>query len=265
MLQVRGHPLIFPCFLRCSAVHILLLVKCDSHFFSSASKLSRARILIRIANTHCEKAFTVQRTLGLLYDPSKTFASYIIIICADFHLNRWTFGANRVQVDADVKVLSEFLSYLQTDSVRGTTSISSLSPSQLPSPTRRKPFKNIVCCLRNAKIAIVYVSRLKSINHPLRLLVENEIFRLAVWANPSNEAKRGTDHVGTSERNMLEVGSSSYQISVALIYSTFFRVLGRRWFALYKKLILPSQCTWRSDSKVLEFSLKSGSWFAQAR
>jgi phosphatidylinositol 4-kinase A len=66
----------------------------------------------------------------------------------------------------------------------------------------------IFLILRMLKLLIEYTSRLKSINHPLRLLVENEIFRLAVWANPSNEVKRGTDHVGTSERNMLEVSSS---------------------------------------------------------
>ncbi|KZP21149.1 hypothetical protein FIBSPDRAFT_788486 [Athelia psychrophila] len=96
----------------------------------------------------------------------------------------WSYGSNRVQVDADVKVLSEFLSYLQDDSVRSATAVSSLSQVQTqPS---------------------YYAQQLKSMNQPLRLLVENEIFRLAVWANPSNEAKRGSDHVGSSERTMLE-------------------------------------------------------------
>jgi phosphatidylinositol 4-kinase len=47
--------------------------------------------------------------------------------------------------------------------------------------------------------------------------VENEIFRLAVWANPSNEAKRGTDHVSTSEQNMFEVSSNSAQPLLNLI------------------------------------------------
>jgi phosphatidylinositol 4-kinase A len=128
----------------------------------------------------------------------------------DSHLNRWTFGANRVQVDADIKVLSEFLSYLQTDSVRGSVSISSLCLSQSPSPTSCTLFTDIFFNLWDVNIPVDYTSRLKKINHPLRLLVENEIFRLAVWANPSNETKRGTDHVGTSERNMLEVSGNSY-------------------------------------------------------
>jgi phosphatidylinositol 4-kinase A len=165
--------------------------------------------LIHIANLHYGKACTVQRIPGLLYDRSKEFKLETIIICVDVHPNRWTFGANRIQVDADIKVLSEFLSYLQTDSVRGSISISSLSLSQLPSHTSCTSFKSLFRDPCDAKIAVDYVSRLKKLNHPLRLLAENEIFRLAVWANPSNEAKRGIDHVGTSERNMLEVSGNS--------------------------------------------------------
>ncbi|KAJ6502153.1 hypothetical protein C8R45DRAFT_975566 [Mycena sanguinolenta] len=96
---------------------------------------------------------------------------------------QWSYGANRVQVDADIKVVSEFLSYLQTDSVRGSVAISSLSPAQSDSRSSQ------------------YVSRLRSLNQPLKLLVENEIFRLTVWANPTNDPKRGTDH---TERGLLE-------------------------------------------------------------
>jgi phosphatidylinositol 4-kinase len=53
-------------------------------------------------------------------------------------LPRWSYGANRVQVDADIKVVSEFLSYLQTDSVRGSVAISSLSPAQSESRSSRE-------------------------------------------------------------------------------------------------------------------------------
>ena len=42
-----------------------------------------------------------------------------------------------------------------------------------------------------------YTGRLKEMNHPLRLLVENELFRLSVWANPANDPKRGADHVSS--------------------------------------------------------------------
>ncbi|KAG2100206.1 uncharacterized protein F5147DRAFT_710970 [Suillus discolor] len=99
---------------------------------------------------------------------------------------QWSFGANRVQVDADIKVMSEFLVHLQGDSIRNTSSLSSLAPHHSASKTS------------------LYATRLKNINQPLRLLIENEIFRLTVWANPSNEAKRGSDIHGLLERNMLE-------------------------------------------------------------
>ncbi|KAJ8087995.1 phosphatidylinositol-4- kinase [Marasmius tenuissimus] len=92
---------------------------------------------------------------------------------------QWSYGSNRVQLDADVRVLSEFLSCLQTDAIRSNLAISSLAPAQLTS--------------RNA----YYAGRLKEMNHPLRLLVENELFRLSVWANPANDPKRGADHVSS--------------------------------------------------------------------
>ncbi|KAK0497081.1 hypothetical protein EDD18DRAFT_1165281 [Armillaria luteobubalina] len=92
---------------------------------------------------------------------------------------QWTYGANRVQIDADVKVLSEFLSYLQTDSVRA-------SAAQTPSRST------------------YYTDRLRTINQPLKLLVESEIYRLHVWANPANDLRRGTDHIISSERTLLD-------------------------------------------------------------
>ncbi|EIW84881.1 hypothetical protein CONPUDRAFT_117099 [Coniophora puteana RWD-64-598 SS2] len=100
--------------------------------------------------------------------------------------SQWSYGANRVQIQADIQSLSDFLSYLQSDSVVGLSPLSSLSPVQL------------------ASRASWHVPRLKSINHPLRLLVENEIYRLTVWSNPSSDPKRGTDQVGAAERTMLE-------------------------------------------------------------
>ena len=42
-------------------------------------------------------------------------------------------------------------------------------------------------------------------NQLLRLLVDNELHRLAVWDNPANDVKRGVDHFGQAERGMLEV------------------------------------------------------------
>ncbi|KAG6853905.1 hypothetical protein C0991_012574 [Blastosporella zonata] len=49
-----------------------------------------------------------------------------------------------------------------------------------------------------------YTNRLRSINHPLRLLTENEMSRLAVWNNPTNDPKRGSDHLGSVGETMVD-------------------------------------------------------------
>ncbi|KAF5358382.1 hypothetical protein D9756_001382 [Leucocoprinus leucothites] len=99
---------------------------------------------------------------------------------------QWTYGADRVQLNAELKVLSEFLSYLQADSFRGLPSISSLSPLQYVS--------------RNS----YYTARLRDLNTPLRLLTESELFRLSVWVNPMNDIKRSTDMIGVTERGLVD-------------------------------------------------------------
>ncbi|KAJ7632956.1 hypothetical protein FB45DRAFT_913996 [Roridomyces roridus] len=113
---------------------------------------------------------------------------------------QWSYGANRVQVDADIKVVSEFLSCLQADSIRGSAAISSLSPAQSTSQSSN------------------YVAKLRSLNHPLKLLVENEIYRLGVWANPTNDPKRGTDHVehGLVEASWAAMVRTLWQIDPAI-------------------------------------------------
>ena len=45
---------------------------------------------------------------------------------------------------------------------------------------------------------------MRSLNLPLRLLTENEIYRLSVWNNPTNETSKGGDLVGNTERTLLE-------------------------------------------------------------
>ncbi|KAF8637362.1 hypothetical protein AX17_002861 [Amanita inopinata Kibby_2008] len=100
---------------------------------------------------------------------------------------QFTYGASRVQIEADVRILSDFASYLRSDNVQGYTMISSLSPAQL------------------ASRGSYYKSRIRNVNLPLRLLSENEIYRLNVWSNPTNEFKKGVDHPGTIERTLTEV------------------------------------------------------------
>lgn len=46
---------------------------------------------------------------------------------------------------------------------------------------------------------------MRSLNLPLRLLTENEIFRMSVWGNPTNDARKGGDLIGGTERTLLEV------------------------------------------------------------
>jgi hypothetical protein len=48
----------------------------------------------------------------------------------------------------------------------------------------------------------------------LRLLVENEIFRLNVWNNPANDLKRGVDNIGTVEKYMTDVGCVLFSPSI---------------------------------------------------
>ncbi|KZS95958.1 atypical/PIKK/PI4K protein kinase [Sistotremastrum niveocremeum HHB9708] len=95
---------------------------------------------------------------------------------------QWSYGANRVQIEADISLMNEFLSLLETDAVRGTLAITSLVGTN-PAP----------------RIA-TYSSRLRSQNTLLKLLVENELFRLNVWSNPTHDARRGLDHVSRAEK-----------------------------------------------------------------
>lgn len=117
---------------------------------------------------------------------------------------RWSYGANRVQVEADVKVLSEFLTYLQTDSVRGPPSISSLAPARLASAGRSStsPFCDQMSITHGQ---LAYAERMRELNVPLRLLIENEISRLCVWRNPASDPKRGADLSGNIEKTLTDV------------------------------------------------------------
>jgi hypothetical protein len=49
--------------------------------------------------------------------------------------------------------------------------------------------------------------RFKDMNQLLRLLVESEISRLCVWRNPTNDARRGGDHVNFQQRSLTDVKS----------------------------------------------------------
>ncbi|KAI0046132.1 atypical/PIKK/PI4K protein kinase [Auriscalpium vulgare] len=100
--------------------------------------------------------------------------------------SQWSHGANRVQMDADHRLLQEFLSVINLDTARLSHQISSLGPMQA------------------ASMNSTYVTRMKNMAVPLKLLLENEMYRLSVWANPINDLKRGPDYVPTVERTLLD-------------------------------------------------------------
>jgi phosphatidylinositol 4-kinase A len=135
----------------------------------------------------------------------------VYLICGYSLSCRWSYGANRVQVDADIKVLSEFLAYLQSDSVRGLPSISSLSPSRVSSTGEiNKIFGQTIILTNPPTLPSDHADRMRSLNLPLRLLTENEIFRLSVWSNPMYEISKGNDLVGNTERTLLEARISIF-------------------------------------------------------
>jgi len=63
-----------------------------------------------------------------------------------------------------------------------------------------------------ANVVQDYAERMRSLNLPLRLLTENEIFRLSVWGNPTNDARKGADLVGNTERTLLDVSRPSHEV-----------------------------------------------------
>lgn len=101
---------------------------------------------------------------------------------------QWSFGANLVQVNADIKLLNEFLEVIQQDNIRADHVTSSL---QQEKSTSRSP---------------EYLTKHRAQNSLLKLLIENEISRLRVWANPTNDLKRGSDYLSNSERSLTDDG-----------------------------------------------------------
>lgn len=164
---------------------------------------------------------------------------------------QWSFGANRVQVDSDIKILVEFLSHLHIDSVRGLKSLSSLSPGQSASQP-------------------LYAARLKNINHPLRLLVENEIYRLTVWANPSNDPRRGTDRHSVVERGMLEnnwptVVRTVWDIDPAIAVHMMERFKSTSAHGEVEKLVRANPMDVANTAEGLSFLVDENSRFHQRR
>lgn len=92
---------------------------------------------------------------------------------------QWSFGSNKVQMDADIKLLVEFLDIVRRDAPKDAFNVSSLENA--PSSSLHATFK--------------------SHQQLLTVLLENEIIRLNVWSNPTHDTKRGADHSNGVERS----------------------------------------------------------------
>jgi hypothetical protein len=75
-----------------------------------------------------------------------------------------------------------------------------------------------------------YVTRVRSTNLPLRLLTENEVFRLMVWANPTNDPKRGYDQYGTASATLAEVCLKPLSCSLSYdIQNSWVQIIRTLW------------------------------------
>lgn len=104
--------------------------------------------------------------------------------------NRWSYGSDRIQVGAEIKLLQDFLSAVANDGIRAehyTSSMADRTPAFL---------------IPGASSIQEYLVQHKDRVRLLQLLVENEISRLAVWSNPVNEHGRtSAPAVGSLERS----------------------------------------------------------------
>lgn len=105
---------------------------------------------------------------------------------------QWSFGGNRLQLNADMQVMGETLELLQRDTVRADSHVTSFPPTL---SAVRMPG------------GLTLQEAIKSFDEKKRLLelfIENEYSRLSVWANPLNSSSRGSDFIGTLTKTMTE-------------------------------------------------------------
>jgi hypothetical protein len=187
----------FCVFMSCSlAVRIHLLAKPVLHSCYSDLRPSAVQAWIHTARTPCGIPYTLPRLLGSLFDRCE-FSRILFRGFVNYNECRWSYGANKIQIHTDVKLLSEFLSCLTNDVGRDNPSLSSLSPS--PAPRTLSFASKLIGLIERVE------RETQNMAQVLRLLVENEILRLNVWNNPTNDPKRGVDNVGTGEKTMTDV------------------------------------------------------------
>lgn len=104
----------------------------------------------------------------------------------------WSFGSNRLQVRAEMQLFSELLDVLRADQLRASFVITSFPPA-------------IASVRLPGQLSVSEAIRTFSDRRTLlQLLVESELSRFAVWANPLADASRGADFNGELSKTMTE-------------------------------------------------------------
>jgi len=111
--------------------HIHSLAKPVFRSCCSDLRLCAARAWMRTARTPCGILYILPRLLG---SPSVHcgFPGILRQVFINPSVYRWSYGANKIQIHTDVKLLSGFLSCLDGDVGRDNPTLSSLSPSPAP-------------------------------------------------------------------------------------------------------------------------------------
>ncbi|KDN52674.1 hypothetical protein K437DRAFT_253866 [Tilletiaria anomala UBC 951] len=105
---------------------------------------------------------------------------------------QWSFGSNRLQVQAEMRLLSDTLKLLASDKMRASQVITSF-PADMAYV--RLP----------GRLTVAESSRAASDQRLLlSLLVESELSRFSVWNNPMAVPGRGSDFVGNATKSMTE-------------------------------------------------------------
>lgn len=109
-------------------------------------------------------------------------------------LPSWSFGSNRLQVLAELRLMKEVLALLNQDQMAATESLTSFPSDPL--------YVRLGGHLSVAQV----IQSIAEQRQVLILLVENEVARYSVWSNPLNTAGRGSDYVGPATSKMTEAG-----------------------------------------------------------